>query len=234
MKSFLKKIIPPSFYNYYRFLRYSKKDSTFLGRSTSETFTKIFHTNHWQGNESICGETSGIEATANIREGLAKLIETYNIHSILDIPCGDFVWMNEVDLSGIDYLGGDIVAEMIEENRRKFVTSHIHFEVMDLIKTPLPQKDLIICRDALVHLSFEHIQESVQNMKASGSKYLFCTSFVNNKFNFDITDGDWRTLNMQIAPFHFPKPLLTINENCQLGNGAYKDKSICLWEINQL
>lgn len=234
MKSFLKKIIPPSFYNYYRYLRYSKKDSTFLGRSTSDTFTHIFKTNHWEGDESICGETSGIEATVNIRKGLKEIIEAYQIASILDIPCGDFVWMNEVELSGIDYLGGDIVEEMILENRKKFGSANIGFEVMNLIEDRIPKKDLILCRDALVHLSFDNIQKSLQNIKESESKYLFCTSFVNNRFNYDITDGDWRTLNMQIAPFHFPRPLLTINENCQLGNGAFQDKAICLWNIHQL
>jgi hypothetical protein len=38
---------------------------------------------------------------------------------LLDIPCGDFNWMKLLNL-GVDYIGADIVGELIAENRRRF------------------------------------------------------------------------------------------------------------------
>ena len=39
---------------------------------------------------------------------------------MLDIPCGDFYWMKEVDLKDIEYIGADIVDELIKKNNDKF------------------------------------------------------------------------------------------------------------------
>lgn len=71
-------------------------------------------------------------------------------------------------------------------------------------------------------------------MKASKSKYLLTTTFTNRKRNMNIKTGNWRPLNLEIEPIHFPKPILLISENCTEGNMAYTDKSLGLWELDKL
>jgi hypothetical protein len=52
--------------------------------------------------------------------------------------------------------------------------------------------------------------------------------------NQDIEDGDWRLLNLERAPFNFPKPLAVYNEGCDEQGSAYADKSLGLWRVENL
>ena len=88
-------------------------------------FTEIKNTNGWGGTESISGPGSNLNMTSSVRLNLNKIIEKYKIKSILDIPCGDFNWMREVDLSNLVYYGADIVDSLIEENIKKYDGSKI-------------------------------------------------------------------------------------------------------------
>ena len=169
-----------------------------------------------------------------MRAALQYLWREIGVRSILDVPCGDFAWMKEMDLNGIGYTGGDLVEKMIHENKIRYASDEIHFEILDLTTSPLPKADLVICRDCLVHLSFQNIHKAVANIKASGSTWLLCTSFIKNKFNYNIKDGNWRTLNMERAPFHFPKPVKTIEEYCPFGEGVFSDKALCLWKLEDI
>lgn len=232
MKELLKKVTPKFIINYYgRFLNNMK----FRNMKTDEVFTKIYKSNHWTSNESISGKGSELNQTSNLISELNNLIIDFNITSILDIPCGDFNWMQKVNLENINYLGADIVEELINQNKFKYEQSEkLKFCVLNLISDPLPKCDLIIVRDCLVHLSNVDINNAIQNIKLSGAKYLLSTTFVNHKRNHDIVTGNWRAINLQEKPYNFSIPVLIINENCTEGFGEYNDKSMALWEISKL
>uniref|UniRef100_UPI002157A42F class I SAM-dependent methyltransferase n=2 Tax=Pseudomonadota TaxID=1224 RepID=UPI002157A42F len=85
------------------------------------------------------------------RTELPHLLREFNIRSVLDIPCGDFNWMRHVDLGGVHYIGADIVPELVEHNRRTYRGPRIQFEHLDVIASPLPKVDAVLCRDGLVH-----------------------------------------------------------------------------------
>lgn len=231
MKETIEKIVPVWILKWYRDFKVSK----FKNRSAEDVFTEIYKTNRWKSSESISGEGSELKQAETLIIELNSLIANRNISSILDIPCGDFNWMQHVDLSKVNYVGADIVNELIEKNVEKFKGyENVNFMVLDLINSELPKKDLVIIRDCLVHLSFEHIFKSIENIKKSGSKYLFTTTYPNHNLNLDIITGDWRRLNLTQPPFNFPEPLLIINENCTESNGRYADKSMVLWDISKL
>ena len=42
---------------------------------------------------------------------LPELLESLEVKSIVDVPCGDHGWMSTLDLSPYDYIGIDIVAK---------------------------------------------------------------------------------------------------------------------------
>lgn len=198
-------------------------------------FAKIWTGNYWGDAESRSGTGSNLRETEHIRQALADLLESLHVRSVLDLPCGDFHWMREVPLpAGATYVGGDIVEQLVERNRSKYGSENRDFRTMDLMRDPLPAADLILCRDALVHFSFADIRAAVFNLKLSGAEYLLTTHFAGNRKNSDIVTGQWRPLNLTQAPFYFPPPLLTIDEQCSERDGEYRDKCLALWRLKDL
>jgi hypothetical protein len=197
----------------------------------SSTFTTIFERRIWQTNESVSGPGSEREQTRTLVRKLPTLFRDFNISSVLDVPCGDFHWMQHVDLGSTTYTGGDIVEEIIERNRT-YERQGIQFRRMDLTRDSLPKADLILCRDCLVHLSYKHISSALANIRASHSKFLLTTTYPSSSANFDIRSGSWRPLNLERSPFNFPRPQRLIEEECTEGDGAFREKSMGLWLIS--
>lgn len=199
-----------------------------------QTFTHIYRTNLWGADESRSGPGSAIAETERLRTALPALLAELGARSLLDIPCGDFGWMSQMDLNGVDYIGVDIVPEIVEHNNNQFGTDKRRFMRLDLTRDQLPRADVVLCRDCLVHLSFQHISEAIANLKRSGSGYLLTTTFVEHEENEDSQDGDWRMLNFERPPFAFSPPRAIIIEGCTEGGGAYADKALGLWSIDEL
>jgi hypothetical protein len=197
----------------------------------NRVFFDIYSNNAWGGAESRSGSGSSLEQTKTIREQLPTIIRNLGVKSFLDIPCGDFYWMKQVRLGVDEYIGADIIGQLIEQNHARYTTQNRRFIVLDIMKDQLPPVDLIFSRDCLVHFSFRDICRTIGNIKRSNSKYLLTTTFTAQDRNTDIATGEWRPLNLQLPPFNFPKPIVVINENCTEVDGRYPDKSLGLWQI---
>jgi SAM-dependent methyltransferase len=172
-----------------------------------------------------------MEATTAIRKQLPLIIERYAIQSMLDVPCGDYNWMKTVEKT-CSYIGGDIVAELIENNRKLYASEKIQFKQIDITKDTLPMVDLIFCKDCLQHLSYASVHNALRNFKNSGSKYLLVTSYSKTWANFDIADGAYRALNLRKPPFCLPKPLLKVRESRNFG--VEIDKTMYLYKLSGL
>jgi hypothetical protein len=149
---------------------------------------------------------------------------------MLDIPCGDFLWMQQVDLSAIDYTGADVISPLMHTLEQKHGTPRRRFTTLDLVTDKLPPTDLVFCRDCLVHLSEKLVKEAVNNLRRSGSTYLLATTFP-TRTNQNIITGQWRPINLCAAPFNFPSPLQLISEDHP---APHRDKSLGLWRIKDL
>jgi len=207
----------------------------FLGfKSTCEVFTEVYVKGLWGIRESRSGTGSNLEQTKTIRDRLPTLLGELKVRKLLDAPCGDFYWLKEVELDLDEYNGGDIVRELIEENRKRYKGPGRKFTVLDIIEDEIPRVDLVLCRDCLVHFSFRDISSALDNIKKSGSTYLLTTTFRRRAENEEIYTGQWRPLNLQQAPFNFPEPINLINENCTIDNGLYADKCLGLWKLSDL
>ena len=194
-------------------------------------FTEIYEKNLWTSKESNSGLGSELKSTEVIRQEIPEVIKKFNIKSVLDIPCGDFNWMNHIDLTDVNYIGADIVESLIENNKKKF--DGVNFQVLDITQDTLPKVDLIFARDILGHFTYENINKSIKNIINSGSKYLLTTSFTKWHYNVDIKDGEWRPINLMIPPFKM-KPIYLINENCREGGTDYNDKCLLLFDIQRI
>jgi hypothetical protein len=202
--------------------------------SAAEAFEYIYRANHWSGKDSISGDGSDLVQTAEIRKELTRILKEFDVHVFLDLPCGDFSWMSTLELPVDAYIGGDIVEDLVRKNSTMHGNEKRKFLVLDLINDPLPEADLLLCRDCLVHLSFEDIRKSLVNIRKSTIQYFLSTTFPECEKNDDIVTGDWRIINLEMPPFNFPKPLRLINEKCSEGGGTYADKSLGLWDVGSL
>ena len=203
-------------------------------KSLSDRFSQIYSRNIFGGKESLSGEGSSLEQTAEIRRELPKLVSELGVRSILDAPCGDWNWLKSAPFEVEQYIGVDIVKELIEKNQHLFGNNSTSFTCLNLAEDLLPRADLIFCRDCLVHLSYNDIHKVLTNFKNSGSKYLLTTTFANRDQNSDLGDDIWRTLNLELPPFNFPKPLKLINEKCSEYNNKFPDKALGLWLLESL
>ena len=174
-----------------------------------DRFTAIFDNNFWRNDESISGCGSTLEYTKNLRDKLPILFAENNIKKILDAPCGDFNWMRlVVDETGVDYIGGDIVAPLIEQNQKTFGRDGVKFIHCDITKDSLPKTDLMIVRDCLFHLSYQDIQSFLQAFIRSEIPLLLTSSHLNKDAQFineDIRSGNYRAIDLFSYPFEFSK-----------------------------
>jgi hypothetical protein len=197
-------------------------------------FERIYHTNLWSDPETRSGTGSSLDSTRVLREKLPNALRELGTRVLLDAPCGDFAWMDHVDLSGIEYIGADIVRSIIQSNRQDYAREGREFIELDLTSDELPDADVLLCRDCLVHLSYANIARVVENVCRSNIRFILMTAFPGRGDNKDVDDGDWRPLDFEAAPFLFPKPLLTIVEECDEEGGSYADKSLCAWAVSDI
>lgn len=199
-------------------------------------FSKIYEKNIFGGSISRSGEGSNLIQTEVIRRALPELVKELGIRTFMDAPCGDWYWMKDVSLGVEKYVGVDIVEALIEKHTKQFGNASHSFICGNLTEGDLPQVDMILCRDCLVHLSFDDIRKVLANFKRSNSKYLLTTTFASRNHNNDLTGKDsfWRPLNLELPPFNFPPPLKLINENCTEENSQFTDKHLGLWRLEDI
>jgi SAM-dependent methyltransferase len=153
------------------------KKILFPYKNDPNVFATIYNNNLWGSGESRSGGGSFVNTTKIIRKMLPVLWKEYDIKIFLDVPCGDYNWMKEVEKDNIVYIGGDIVNELIEQNNQKYKMENVSFRVLDITKDALPTVDMIFCKDCLQHLSYEDIFKVLKNFKRSKSKYLLATTY---------------------------------------------------------
>jgi hypothetical protein len=215
--------------------RFVADRDNFAGLDLAARFMRIEQTNLWGASSSVSGLGSEDAATTAIREALPALLQRLDARSLLDAPCGDAGWIGRMKLD-LDYTGVDIVPPLIAANRQRVTGGEFsgRFLVADITRDALPHVDVILCRDCLVHLSFDNIARVVARFRASGAHFLLVTTFPEWDGNRDCEDGDWRALNMEKAPFDWPAPRALINERCEEGDGGWRDKSLGLWRLDEL
>ena len=193
--------------------RIHNDESIHLSDRERETFDAIYNANLWSCSESKSGYGSTLAYTAQLRKDLRNLVEYYDIRSLLDAPCGDFNWMQQIEFpEDFRYIGGDIVGGLVDELSNKYKDARRTFVTMDVSRDALPDVDLWLCRDCLFHLPNSDILATLQNFQRSEIRFLLTTTFRFPRSNIDITHGAFRYINLSLAPFCLPKPLTYIKD----------------------
>lgn len=215
----LKKII--------RRLKYKK---ALASDSIENRFSNIYKYKLWFSNkESESGAGSTLKATENVREILPRLLSEINAKNLVDIGCGDFYWMKEVQLP-CDYMGIDIVRSIIDKNTKLYSNANIKFVQGNMVDGSLPEEaDVVLCREVIFHLSYSDSTKLIDNVVKSNARYLIVTSDTAVKENKDIRTGDYRGLNLNLPPYKFPEAKAIIEDS-----GVSSTRYLGLWEIKSL
>ncbi len=223
--------------NYLLFLSYLLLSFQLLSAKFLEkVFTDIFKGKITAyESETISGTAASLEYTQDIRRELPAFLKKYNVTSILDVGCGDFNWMKHIISDEITYIGVDVVKQIVDDNNAKYKAKNISFIHADCSCDPLPQVDLVICRDIFPYLPYEYAFRIIENFMKSDSKYMLLTTYtsserVNKNLPKSETGGNY-CLNIQKKPFSLMKPLFSISEHYY---ATTPDKSLGLWHIDDL
>jgi SAM-dependent methyltransferase len=209
------------------------QDTTHLeltGRNS--VFGYIYDHGLWQGDVSdgaLSGAGSDLESTTTIRSALRGVLDEVKARTLLDIGCGDFTWMQQVDLSGIEYVGVDVVRSVIEANAVRYASDERRFEHLDAAAEPLPTAEAVLCREVLFHLSLDDCRAVIDNVCSSGARYLLATSDGSTAFNSDIRTGDFRCLNLRKRPFRFPSPIHWVADDA-----VHAARGVGVWAVDQI
>ena len=196
-----------------------------------EIFSSIAKGNLWSGTDSVSGTGSDLRNTIHLRRIMPLMLRALDVKILTDAPCGDFVWMSKIDISGLveKYYGFDIVDDLIDKNNKKHSNeSTITFGVANICEDILPESDLIFCRDCLGHLSDESVVKALNNFRASKSKWVAITHFIGMGANHPIIDGSWRPVNAEVYPFNLGSPTFIFMEH----SPEASNKSISIWPLN--
>ena len=196
---------------------------------TNEQFcTEHYHTNAYGCKETPSGPCATVKRTAELREHLPSLFQTLSITSIVDIGCGDWTWMSQVPLKSIQYVGIDLVDQLIAD-LQQYTSETVYFQKSDAIEGSPLHADLWLCRDILCFYPYEDIQRCLQGFVDSESKYIAITSIDRVEPNQDGLKGYWRPLNLTLPPFS-----LTAEHSLPDGQQWFRKKTLQVFTREQI
>lgn len=200
-----------------------------LRGTPNEVFSEIYRRNIWGYKETASGAGSTLHNTQRVRESLPGLIRDLKIKTLLDLPCGDLHWLSKIELPISHYIGGDIVPELVKRTAEKYSRPDRSFLQIDLCKDPLPEADLLLCRDCFIHLSEDMIFRAIENILRSNIKYLLTTTFPGG-LNRAISTGDFFTIDLCAPPYNFPAPIRVLEDWVP----PFDRRQLALWEVESL
>lgn len=204
-----------------------------------------FETKVWRdagGGAPRSGPGSSAAETARLRRALPGVFRRYGVSRFLDAPCGDWHWMQTVDLAGISYVGGDISSEVIAQNQRLHARPGVSFQHLDVTSDPLPEADILLCRDCLMHLKHWLRWAFLENFLRSGIPYLMMTAH-HVAVNLPVANnGGFKRFNPVAEPFRLPEPLEWIHETADRIDPAFlsgaqtakEHRSVGIWSRMQV
>lgn len=161
----------------------------------SAAFSRIYQTNAWNGIESVSGPGSGTAATKKVAEEILLLVKNLGVKSVLNVGCGDDFWMP--DLPG--YVGIDAAPEAIALARK----NHPDRTYMVLPGAHLDETwsaDLVICRDAIQHLSLSDGRALMAGIRRVRADWLLLSTYPGRQ-NRDIVTGAYYEPDLEAPPF---------------------------------
>jgi hypothetical protein len=177
------------------------------------------------------------EYSAELCQHLPAAFQELEIQSILDCGCGNTAWFRNVDLSGITYLGVDIVDTLLSDLQARYTTSTRKFQKTNCLRDPPETADLWLARDLLCMYPKSQMMLFFQRFLESKSPFLALTSVDTVHVYTDYVTGSWIPLNLQRAPLYMPEPLMELEDGeqwfCKKWLYVYNRQQILEWNLSK-
>lgn len=144
-----------------------KNQKIYENLSVKEVFTKIYKNNMWGGvkGEYFSGPGSLDPSVVKYTNIIKNFIIKHKIIKVVDLGCGDFRVGRQIIISGMHYIGTDIVKPLVDHNKLMYSNENISFLCLDIIKDELPEGQLCLIRQVLQHLSNQEIVKILKKIK---------------------------------------------------------------------
>lgn len=206
-----------------------------------DAFTKVYATKAWGPAGGGSGVGSDLnKMTKTVRTVLPSIIKKYNITTMLDSSCGSMMWMPEVvkktTAQNLDFkfMGTDVVCDLIKKHKATFAeAANMKFACIDYASERIPCGfDMVWSRDSLQHVPLYAVYNFLNNVKASGAKYLLVGSYLSSETpNRDVKGGGYFPINLLKPPFNMSEPLEVIDEETPAGEAH---KYLLLFRVSQM
>lgn len=128
-----------------------------------KTFQTIYRDKLWGTDTNaqfFSGHVSDSVPVSIYVDAMAAIISTelkdpQKMATIVDLGCGDFSVGKRLleRLPAAQYVGCDLVPELIEHHRARYGSDRIQFQALDMVSQELPDGDICIVRQVFQHLS---------------------------------------------------------------------------------
>lgn len=162
-------------------------------------FQDVYREDRWSNSS---GPGSLPSSTIEYRSFVESFIFANSVKTITDLGCGDWQFSRFMNWSEVNYVGLDVVPDLIERNNQLYSPSNIEFRLSEGTES-LPGGDLLIAKEMLQHLPNKLIAEYL-NVIVAKYKYALLTNSVapSEGTNMDIEPGQYRPLRLDIEPFN--------------------------------
>lgn len=173
------------------------------------------------------------EYSAELLKQFPAVFQELEIQTLLDCGCGNSAWFRTADLSGIKYLGVDIVEPLITELQAQYTTLIRKFQKMNVVRDPPETADLWLARDLLCMYPKSQMMLFFQRFLESKSSFLALSSIDTVHVYADYAIGSWIPLNLQRAPLYMPEPMMELEDGeqwfCKKWLYIYNRQQILEW-----
>ncbi len=173
---------------------------------SEQIFNRIYKNATWGKDAQGKGSSGPGSTLEQGRPFIAYVQQILNqksdIRTVVDIGCGDWVLGREIDWGNRNYIGIDVVESLVKQHQINFGSQTTHFVHLDVIQDPLPNGDLVLCKDVLIHWPNTTISQFLTKLKQF--KYCIIVNDIDSislPINQDISTGEFRPLNLTLPPF---------------------------------
>lgn len=196
--------------------------------ATRAAMEQVYDLNLWGANKTKFYSGEGSHHSNYVKPYItvvSSFLSSFSIPPVVcDLGCGDFNIGRQLVKYSNNYIGVDIVNDLILHNKKIFNQKQLEFKCLDLVKDSIPAGDCAIIRQVFQHLSNDEVQQILN--KLYQFKFVIITEHI-PKHNFipniDIISGQGirlkknSGLDVTSAPFNFKaidkKQLLKLNVN---------------------
>jgi SAM-dependent methyltransferase len=166
IRSGISAMAPRAFVDFVRRRRIAAIRRRNSGRSAREIFREIYLENKWGGSGGAFNSGSGSteEHAQRYTEIVKRFIREHGVRRVVDLGCGDFTVGAQLVEAQIDYVGVDIVEELVRHNEKLHGGPRVRFECLDIIEDALPDGDLCLVRQVLQHLANDQIRRVLRKL----------------------------------------------------------------------